>query len=459
MESSLQSKNIMIWLKKIVVFIITWEARAILARYQPKIIAVTGSVGKTSAKDAIFAALSEWEYVRKSEKSFNSEIGVPLTILGSENAWTNPIKWASNIIKALFLIIFGGKYPHWLILEVGADRPGDIKKIASWLRPDIVVLTGVPEMPAHIEYFGSHEKVLEEKRALAYALKRGGTLILNGDDIYLKNFRMEYEGDSFAYGMESHNNFAATHVGIIYERLPANGSAKGKVAQDSKTSFAMPLGMSFRMVHKGSSLPVSIYKSLGAPRIYAALASFAVGNVLGLDYVTIADALSKWDPQPGRMRILHGINGSVIIDDTYNSSPVAALSALDTIGTIKNVGRRIGVLGDMLELGKVSREAHRRVGERAAEICALLLTVGIRARDIGEAALDSGLSENNIREYESKESARAGEELKKELREGDVVLVKGSQSVRMERAVFQIMSEPQNARELLVRQESEWQNR
>ena len=445
-------------LKKIVVTILTWEARAILARYQPKIIAVTGSVGKTSAKDAIFAALSEWEYVRKSEKSFNSEIGVPLTILGCENAWRNPLKWASNIIKGLFLIIFGGKYPHWLILEVGADRPGDIKKIARWLRPDIVVLTGVPEMPAHIEYFGSHAAVLEEKKALAYALKRGGTLILNGDDIYLKDFRMEYEGDSFAYGLESHNNFAATHVGIIYDKVRAEEGSKVRGAE-SKAAFAKPLGMSFRMSHKGSSLPVSVYKSLGMPRIYAALASFAVGNILGLDYVTIADALSKWDPQPGRMWILSGLNGSVIIDDTYNSSPVAALSALDTIGAIKNAGRHIGVLGDMLELGKVSKEAHRRVGERAAEVCDLLLTVGIRARDIGEAALDSGLSENNIREYESTESSRAGRELKTELREGDVVLVKGSQSVRMERAVLAIMEEPQNARELLVRQEEEWQRR
>lgn len=420
----------------------------VLARCKPRIIAVTGSVGKTSTKDAIYAAISQRAYVRKSEKSFNSDIGVPLAVLGCENAWRNPLKWLLNIAKGAALILLPGKYPAWLVLEVGADRPGDIRRIARWLRPDIAVLTGVPEIPPHVEYFGSPEAMLREKRALADALKRGGTLILNGDDLRMREIRSEFPDNSMAYGMESRNNFAATHAEIIYED-----------GIEGTSMTRTPAGMRFRMNHRGSSLPVSLHGALGLPRVYSALAAFAVGKVLGLDFVSISEALEKWESPPGRMRILPGVKGSTIIDDTYNSSPTAALSALDTLKNVECTSRKIAVLGDMLELGKWAKEAHRKVGERAAGICDLLLTVGIRARDIGEAALDAGLSENSIREYESDESARAGEELKLELRKGDIVLVKGSQGVRMERAVYHLMAEPARAPELLIRQDDEWLNK
>ena len=411
-----------------------------LTRFKPRVIAVTGSVGKTTTKDAIYAAVSPVAYVRKSEKSFNSEIGVPLTILGCENAWKNPVKWIINIVKGFALILSPRKYPEWLVLEVGADRPGDIKRTARWLRPDIAVLTGVPEIPSHIEYFDSPEAILAEKRALVESLAPGGTLILNGDDLRMKEMHSEFRSSAITYGTESYNNFFASHVENCYER--------GK-----------PIGIHFRMNHLGSSIPISVYGALGLPRVYSALAAIAVGNLLELDFVSISAALAKWRPQPGRMRILSGLKGSIIIDDTYNSSPSAALSALDTMKSIECKSRRIAVLGDMLELGKWTKEAHRKVGERAAKCADLLITVGIRARDIGEAALDSGMPEGNIKEYEMNESARAGKELEFELREGDIVLIKGSQGLRMERAVFEIMAEPQKASELLVRQDAQWQAR
>ena len=121
--------------KKTIVKILELEAKAIIKKYQPQIIAVTGSVGKTSTKDAIYSVMAKNFYARKSEKSFNSDIGVPLTVLGCDNAWNNPVKWLSNIWKGLSYIIFKKSYPEWLVLEVGADRPGDIKKITKWLKP------------------------------------------------------------------------------------------------------------------------------------------------------------------------------------------------------------------------------------------------------------------------------------------------------------------------------------
>lgn len=427
----------MSFIKKIVVVILTWEARAVLKRYKPRVIAVTGSVGKTTTKDAIFAAISNDVYVRKSEKSFNSEIGVPLTILGLENGWKNPFKWIANIVNGFLLVVFRSEYPQWLVLEVGADRPGDIRNTAKWLRPDVAVLTGVPETPVHVEYFDSPEAVVREKRSLAEYLRPGGKLIVNGDDMRVRDIHTAFRGASITYGMEANNEYIGSHVEIVYE----NGK---------------PSGMRFRSNHAGSSVPVTLLGALGLPRVYAALAAIAVAEVVGIDNVSAGQALGSWTPPPGRMCLIEGVRGSVIIDDTYNSSPAAALSALDTLREIVTPGKKIAVMGDMLELGKYSVDAHKTVGVRAFECANMLITVGFRARTMGEAALDVGMSDINIREYEQGESDRAGLELEREIGEGDIVLIKGSQSMRMERTVFALMAHPEHAGKLLVRQNVEW---
>ena len=424
--------------KQCVILIITWEARLVLMRHKPRIIAVTGSVGKTTTKDAIFSALAGVEHVRKSAKSFNSEIGVPLTILGCDNGWNNPFRWLMNIATGI-IVILKKDYPKWLVLEVGADRPGDIKRTAVWLRPDIAVITGVPEIPVHVEYFKSPEDVVREKRALAEHLKPGGKLILNGDDARMREIHGSFRGSAVTYGMESNNDFFASHEEICY--------------QDG-----LPVGMQFRVDHAGSSVPVSVFGALGRPRIYAALAAIAVADVVGIDTVTAAGALMSWDPPPGRVRIIQGMKGSILIDDTYNSSPSAALAALDTLKEVR-AGRRIAVMGDMLELGKYSRDAHRQVGERAAACADILITIGFRARAMAEAALDAGLKEESIRQYEKDDTARATDELLADVREGDVILVKGSQGMRMERIVRALMNEPAQAADLLVRMDREWQTR
>jgi UDP-N-acetylmuramoyl-tripeptide--D-alanyl-D-alanine ligase len=437
-------------LRNIVVSILTWEARGVLKRYKPKIIAITGSVGKTTTKDAIYAAVSESLYARKNQKSLNSEIGVPLTILGLENAWNNPLKWLWNLLVGLWRLFAWHHYPAWLILEVGADRPGDIRRIARWLRPDVAVLTGVPDIPVHVEYFDSPEEVYREKRALAEYLKPGGKLVLNGDDERMRRMQSEFRGASVTFGAEADNDYVARESEILQEG--------GK-----------PAGMRFRAEHLprrvegkaggGSSVPVEIFGALGAPRVYAALAAIAVGECVGIDAVSSAAALRMWEPPPGRVRILDGLKGSLIIDDSYNSSPSAALAALDILKEAGVGRRRIAVLGDMLELGRYSKDAHRKVGERAAKCADMLITVGFRSRATAEAALDAGMKEANVRQYELNESQRAGKELEAELKEGDIVLVKGSQGLRMERTVMEIMAEPERAAELLVRMEPDWLSR
>ena len=426
-------------LKSIVVWVLTCEARLLLARLHPKVIALTGSVGKTTTKDAVYSALSPTLRVRKSVKSFNSDIGVPLTILGLSNPAKNPFVWLMALSTGLFRAVITRTYPDWLVLEVGADRPGDIARIARWLRPDIVIITGVPDIPAHLEYFRSPEELLAEKRSLVGHLKAGGKLILNGDDERMRILRSEFRGAAITYGLGIENDFAASHETILYEG-------------------GWPQGMQFRVNYAGSSVPLVVRGALGVPRMYAAAAALAAATACGVDLVTAGRGLAKWQPPQGRMRILPAIKGAIIIDDTYNSSPSAALSALDTLRAVE-AKRRIAVLGDMLELGRMSAEGHRVVGERAAACADMLITVGFRARAIAEAALDAGMSESQIRQYEIGESARAGKELESILSEGDVVLVKGSQAMRMERTVLEIMNEPERAEELLVRMDDEWRNR
>lgn len=427
-------------IKKAVVFVLTWEARAVLWRYRPQIVAITGSVGKTSAKDAVYAALSPELHVRKSEKSLNSDVGVPLTILGCETGWKDPWKWLMNIVRGLLLVIYSSNYPRWLILEVGADRPGDIVKIAHWLRPDIVIITSIPETPAHVEYFDSLDAVVREKRSLAEHLKPGGSLILNFDEERVRGFRQEFRGVALTYGLSDTSDFSASNEEISYED-------------------GMPTGMRFRINRSGSSVPIVVRGALGIARVYAALAACAAAEAVGIDLVSAAKGLSDYAPTPGRMRLIPGHNGSLVIDDTYNSSPHAAFAALETLGDIQKTGRKIAVFGDMLELGRFSADAHRKVGERASRIADRLLVVGLRARGTAEGAQAAGMKEQNIIQYEMGESAHAGSQLAKELKKGDIVLVKGSQGIRMEKAVKELMAEPARAKEFLCRQDAEWEKR
>jgi UDP-N-acetylmuramoyl-tripeptide--D-alanyl-D-alanine ligase len=325
-------------------------------------------------------------------------------------------------------------------LEVGADRPGDIKSIAKWLKPEIAVITGVPDVPVHVEYFGSAEAVAAEKKELAKGMKQGGTLVLNGDEERVWAMRAEFRASSITYGFDAKNDVVASHPEIVYES-------------------GLPMGMRFRVNHSGSSVPITIMGAIGNTHIYPILAACAVGLSVGMDLVSIGNAFEKYSPVPGRMRLLDGIAHSTLIDDTYNASPAATLAALDTMAAIKTTGRKVCVLADMMELGKFSVEAHRAVGTRAAAVADLLVTVGIRSRSIAQAAIEAGLPEERVRQYEHGESGKAGHDLKEALQEGDVVLIKGSQSMRMEKAVKALLADESRAASLLVRQDAAWQKR
>lgn len=421
--------------KSLIVAILTIEAKLLLKRAKPTIIAVTGNVGKTSTKDAVYHAIKGKVRARKSEKSYNSEIGVPLSVLGLDNAWQNPIHWTKNILDGLFHCLFPGDYPEVLVLEMGVDRPGDMKRLASWIKPDVVVLTRLPEVPVHVEYFNSPEEVVDEKLALVEALKDNGLLVYNNDDEKIRDVVSTVRQRSVGYSRYSESKFKVNGDEVIYE-----GGA--------------PKGLTFNLVSAKGTAEFSLLGAVGVSHTYNFAAATAVADYFDMEPKEAARALRDFVPPPGRMRLVSGIKDTVIIDDAYNSSPTALERALSTLKEIKGFNRKIAVLGDMLELGRFSINEHTRVGAQAAECCHLLLTVGVRARSIAEGALAAGMSEKNILQYD--DSKRAAGELQNLLKAGDLVLIKGSQGMRMERIVEEIMAEPEKAGEVLVRQSSTW---
>jgi UDP-N-acetylmuramoyl-tripeptide--D-alanyl-D-alanine ligase len=422
--------------KKIISYILQIESRLILWKYKPKILAITGSVGKTSTKDAIYSVISGISYVRKSEKSYNSEIGLPLTILGCPNGWNNPYIWLGNVLKGLWLFVWPHKYPKWLVLEVGIGKPGDMKKTASWLKTDVVIITAIGETPSHIEFFKSRDHLIEEKSKLIKTLKKDGLLVLNADDESVLGMKAKSKNRTITYGFKEGADVLASGDNIFYE------------------DDGQPKGIIFRVDHNGSSLPVVIEGVFGRNHVYASLASLAFSYGEKLNMLNAVNMLKDYEVPPGRMRLLKGINNSLIIDDTYNSSPFACQSGLKTLGEIKNKGKKIAVLGDMLELGKHTEEAHRNIGKFAKEIVDILVVVGSRAKTIKEGALEAGMNSKNIFEFNN--SREAGEFLKTLVKKNDLLFIKGSQGVRMERAVEAILLDQENKANLLVRHDAEW---
>lgn len=432
-------------LKRAVALILQKESKLVLWKYKPKVVAITGSVGKTSTKDAVYTVLSQFSYVRRSEKSYNSEFGLPLTILGLRNGWNNPLTWLKNILKGFWLFVWPHKYPKWLILEVGIGKPGDMRKTASWLLSDVVIMTAIGETPAHIEFFESRKHLVEEKMQLIKTLKKDGLLILNADDNTVLEMKNKSKNRVVTYGFKEYADIKASGISIHF-------GSEGE-----------PEGIMFRIDEGGSSLPVTIKGTFGKNHIYASLGGLALAYGLKLNMLWSTDALKKYVMQPGRMRLLEGINDSTIIDDTYNSSPAASISGLETLGEMSTVegttkiGRKIAVLGDMLELGRHTEEAHKNVGKVAKYNVNILVVVGPRAKGIKEGAQSVRMAKKNIFEFSS--SIEAGEFLKTFVRKNDLVFIKGSQGMRMERAVFAILKDKENKDKLLVRQEKEWEKR
>lgn len=430
--------------KKILIFLLRLLAQATLWRYKPVIVGITGSVGKTSAKEVIYAVLKDKFHARRNIKNYNNEIGVPLTILGQASGGRSLWQWLKIFLVGFFEIFYTKNYPKVLVLEMGADKIGDISYLTDFVKCFTGVVTAVGEIPVHVEFFQSADQVAKEKATLVKNLESSGWAVLNYDDQRVREMARKTSAQIFTYGFSEQADLRASN---FEQRLEDLNEAS----------------ISFKVDYQGSNVPIRLRHLCARHQVYAILAGVAVGLIFKMNLVEIAQALKAYEPPVGRLRLIHGIKNTWLIDDTYNSSPSSSLGALELLEKINNLddkgepGRKIVAFGDMLELGSFTEEAHRKVGAKAAQVADILLAVGEKSIFMADEAKKNGLAKENVWYFASSEEA--GRELQDLIKEGDVILVKGSQGIRMEKIVKELMAEPQRAKELLVRQEGGWEDR
>lgn len=419
--------------------ILAYLTRLVIRRYKPQIIGITGSVGKTTTKAMVACVLAARFSVRESFKNYNNEFGLPLTVLGSISGGRSIFSWVGIILKAFKLLIFKDKnYPEMLVLEMGIDRPNDMDYLLSLARPHRAVITKLGS--AHLEFFPSKQALHAEKIKLAKGITQDGFAFYNYDDENCRNIFTNLPIRAVNYGFNEGAQVRAEALKIFLQQGEA---PRG--------------GLTFKLTADGSSVPVRINYSFAQTSVYSALAAAAVGLSYGLNAIEISKAIEACAPVPGRMHVLAGLNGSCLVDDSYNASPEAMIEGLSVTARVaeQNKSRVLAVLGDMKELGEESVSGHEAVGKKCAELkIDRLITVGEDAKIIGEAASRAGLPAKNISHFT--EATVAGEEVFKEIKAGDIVFIKGSQAARLDRVAAILLADKKIAEEVLVRQGKEW---
>ncbi len=392
-----------------------------IKKYGPGIVAVTGTVGKTSTKEAIYVVLRQLRKVRASSGNFNNEIGLPLTILGNWQKVDGLFFWPKVFFHAVKNIFFKNEYPEVLVLEYAADRPGDIRYLLEIARPQIAVVTAIGDIPVHVEFYSGPDAIAREKGRIIEALPSNGFAVLNFDDEAVMKMEERTRAHTITFGFGKDAEVTISNFENRSEDLPLGGSR--------------PAGISFKLEHSGSFVPIRLNGIFGRAQAYAIAAAASVGLAFGLHLVRIAEAIQYYEPPSSRMKLLPGIKGTFIIDDTYNASPMSMHAAIDTIRDLK-AKRKVAVLGDMLELGKYSIEAHEAIGRLCTDVFDILVTVGLHANFFADAAIKNGFDRSRVLSFDTADQAKL--EVQGLLEKGDLVLVKGSRAIALDKIVREI---------------------
>ncbi len=389
-------------MRKKLASILRWQASKFIAKNKPKVVCVTGSVGKTSTTQAITTILSQTFNVRATIANYNTDIGVPCSVFGSPfpGSLKNPFGWVLLLAKNQLQLI-GRKKVDILILELGTDLPGDIAEF-EWLSPDIAIVTAVA--PEHMEYFKTLDAVAKEELSVARFSEK---TIVNKemvDRTYLKFAETE---QLYNYSRDDIN-----HVGLKAEDLQVVG------------------------VHS----------------IDAVSAGLAVGRELGMQMSNLQAGAKAVESQPGRMKVLDGLKGSKLIDDTYNASPDAVIAALNYLYGV-DAPQRIALLGNMNELGETSETEHRKIGEFCdAKKLDLVVTLGENANHyLADAAKEKGCAV-----AEAQTPQEAANIIRRQMKEGAVVLLKGSQNGVFAEETTKSLLANSDDEKYLVRQSKFW---
>jgi len=420
-------------MRKNLLKIIQWGlrvlARSKIRRSKPKIVAISGSYGKTSTKEAIFYVLSKkfGSDVGKNWGNMNSALGLPLAILGLRSySFGAGLLW--DILRAKWGYFFYN-LPKILVLELGIDKPGEMAELLSVVKPDIAVITGISE--THLLELKSLSGVKKEKKMLIESLKKGGVAVLNADDENSADIPLPTGAKKVTFG------------------------EKGEVSyRDLEISIS---GSRFQLEISGKFLAVKS-KLIGQHSIKIFLAAASVAREFSIDPDEIVQALEEIRPQPGRMNPVKAKNEILVIDDSYNSNPYSAIEALETLSAIKWNGRKVAILGNMNELGSYTQEGHLQVGEVAGKVVDFLVAVGDNAEYLARGAGKLGLSKDKVITFKTTDEVIA--QLDKLLSAGDLVLVKASQNkMRFENIVKYLLDNSALAEKLLVRQDKKWEKK
>jgi UDP-N-acetylmuramyl pentapeptide synthase len=427
-------------MKRIFIYLLGLRTKAIIAKFKPKIVAITGSVGKTSAKEAIALALGTKFNVRTAYKNYNNEFGVPFAVIGAKSPNRNPIAWLMLFFKSFFI----KDYPEVLVLEYGVDKPCDMDYLCSLAKPDIAVVTGISTI--HAGNFKNIEALVQEKAKITMCVNHGGLVVLNEDDEKVLAMERDANERVVKYGSKSLEN---TYENMILSAEPDAHFSPGEIFLTTVSDI---------IIHGERFGEIRLNNMIGYAPMMSVLCALTVAHEMG---VSVADAIktlsNKYHASAGRLNPIAGIKGSLIIDDSYNAAPAAmqnGLEALRIFRLTEDDNRKIVALGSMAELGQYSDQEHRLIGMKVAEVADVFVAVGENMRVAVDAAIEAGMYREAIEWFATSEEA--GRYLDREIQEGDIVYVKGSQSSRMEKVVKDIMAEPLRASELLVRQEEKW---
>ncbi len=355
-------------------------ASAIRDRYEFLLIGITGSAGKTTTKEMIATLVGTERRTHKSWGNFNNQIGAPLCL--------------DNMPDGAEVVVS----------EMGMNHAGEIAQIAGLMRPDVGVYTNIA--PVHIEFFGTIEKIAAAKRELLENVREGGTIVINHDNEHVVRISEGFAGRKISYGIDHAADYRA-----------ANIRERGL------------LGTRFTLEAEGSTRELDLVLP-GRHNLENLLAAIATARAVGISWEGIERGVREVKPAYHRGVIIE-VRGATIYDDTYNSNPYALKSALELMTQAETRGRRIAVIGDMLELGEQELDFHRESGRAIPKSIDVVVGVGKRTHALLEGAHEAGLSE--LHHFDDAQSA--GEFLKREIRDGDLVLIKGSRGVGLDKAV------------------------
>ena len=356
--------------------------RSALRRNRPIVVAVTGSVGKTTTKELTAAVLSTRYRVRATWRNANDEVGARVTVLAARRGRTASAR-ARALLDGLVLVALRRPFPELLVVELAAGRPGELERLTRDIRPDVAVVTNV--RPVHLEHYpdAGLEGIVHEKSWVVRRLKPGGVAVLNADDERSRGLASLASGRVLLYGSAPKADVRLARADLAAGDASAVVQIRGE---------AQPLHVQTRM--------------LGEQQLSSVLAALAVGLALDVPPEEAAAAIAECEPLPGHLRVASGRKGLVVLDDSSNASPQAVVDSLDVLARFPSP--RWAVLGDMAELGAETEAGHRSVGAAVPGRADVLVCVGHRAEMIADSAVEHGMpSERVVRVATASDAARA----------------------------------------------------